>query len=72
MHVVSRKPIQKGGESHEFRSADILLDENGHFFIKSKTNDKATLSFVVLIRQAVRFDAKIMAQSARPLYPAES
>ncbi|WP_206535002.1 hypothetical protein, partial [Mesorhizobium sp. M7A.F.Ca.US.007.01.2.1] len=33
------------------------------------TNDNATLSFIISARQAVRFGAKIIAQSARALYP---
>lgn len=36
VHVVSRKVIRKGGESHEIRSADILVDDSGHPLYKDQ------------------------------------
>lgn len=38
-------------------------------WIRFQDFDNARLSFVVVFRQAVRFAAKVMAQSAQQLYP---
>ena len=48
----------------------LLLDENGHFSCRAtKRTIMQDYHSLLRIRQAVRFDVKLMAKSARALYP---
>lgn len=47
-------------QSHQFRSADILLADLAHFFIMTEMNDNGSLSFVFCRRQPVRFSVILL------------